>query len=98
MNRITQIDDQVGLIQKIMCEKEDKAHQNACHLLEGTICHLLQRCGDQQNRFDNCSFSFDMGIMYPVLQDFVSKHNYVLIPALLVVPAIIILAIVSEML
>ena len=33
----------VGLVQKILCDKDDKAHQNSSHLLVWTICHLL--CG-----------------------------------------------------
>lgn len=81
-----------------MCEKEDKAHQNACHLLEGTICHLLEHCGDRQHRFDSCKFTFDFGAIYPSLWQFFSKHKFFLFPILFIIPSIVVLAIMSEML
>lgn len=94
---ITQVDYQTGLVQKILCDKEEKAHQNACHLLEGTICHLLQHCGDKHARFDDCSWSFDLSTVYPSMISFVLNHRYIFFPCLLVVPIVISLAIIPEL-
>jgi len=93
---IPQVDQQVGLIQKIMCDASDKSHQNACHLLEGTICHLMRHCGDDKDRFVDCSFSFNFNAVFPSLQRLVWKHRWIVGPVALTVPVIIGLAIVPE--
>ena len=65
--RMTEVDQQVGLVQKILCDKPEYAHLNSCHMLEGTMCHLLNHCGDKRNRFDYCSFDFDIqAVLYPL--------------------------------
>jgi hypothetical protein len=94
---IAQIDQQVGLVQKILCDLDDKVHQNACHLLEGTICHLLEHCGDS-GRFQGCEFSFDLRALLPTLKTFLNSHRLVLVPVVLTVLIMFLLAIVPEIL
>jgi hypothetical protein len=92
------VDQQVGLIQKIMCDASDKSHQNACHLLEGTICHLLQHCGDDRGRFLDCSFSFNINAVVPFLERVIWTHKWIAIPLLLCLPIMIALAVIPEIL
>lgn len=96
--RIPTVDEQVGLVQSMLCDRSDKAHQNACHLLEGTICHLLNHCGDHQNRFVNCSFDFNMSAVVPTIYDFFWKHKWIAIPFFLSMPMMIALAVLPELL
>jgi len=88
----------VGLVQKIICDKEEKAHQNACHLLEGTICHILQHCGDVHERFTDCNFTYDLNSFYPAVIKFIFEHKVIFIPVLLVFPIMVSLAIIPELL
>lgn len=94
---ITQVDRQVGLIQNILCDYEDKAHQNACHLLEGTICHLLQHCGDDKGRFVGCEYDFDLAAISPGVVSFLRSHSWVILPILLLVIMFLVIAIVPEL-
>ncbi len=94
--RIPYVDQQVGLIQKIMCDVSEKSHQNACHLLEGTICHLLQHCGDHRNRFLDCHFSFNFDALAPSLQKVLWEQKWIVVPVLTIIPLMITLAIVPE--
>ncbi|CAM9894670.1 unnamed protein product, partial [Chrysoparadoxa australica] len=54
MDFVTKVDSQTGLTQHIACRTEEKAAQFSCHLLEGTICELLNHCGDHRGRFTGC--------------------------------------------
>lgn len=81
-----------------MCDASDKSHQNACHLLEGTICHLLQHCGDERERFLECSFSFNINTVIPFLEELVWTHKWIALPVLFSVPIMTALAIVPEIL
>jgi len=53
---ISRIDAQVGLLQIISCETSGQAMLLSCHMLESTICELINRCGDE--RFSRCDFRF----------------------------------------
>ena len=52
-------DDHGGLVQMIECDRKEQAVMTACHMLEGTICHLLKRCGDHRERWQTCEHGFD---------------------------------------
>ena len=95
---ITQVDTQVGLVQRIQCDKKSQAHQNACHLLEGTICHLLEHCGDPRGRFQSCEYTYDLASMFPPLLRFAGRNKLILILGLLSVALIILLALIPEIL
>lgn len=92
------MDHQVGLVQKILCDKDDKAHQNSCHLLEGTICHLLQHCGDPKRRFSRCQYDVDIGAVAPSVISFAWAHRWVLTPTALMLTLMVAFAIVPELL
>ncbi|TMW57046.1 hypothetical protein Poli38472_002971 [Pythium oligandrum] len=53
---ITLIDAQAGMIQKISCNTPHLSMQLSCHMLEGTLCNLLEHCGDARNRIASCKF------------------------------------------
>jgi len=53
-------DEHGGLVQMMECELKQQAIVAACHMLEGTICHLLRRCGDHRHRWDTCEHEFDV--------------------------------------
>lgn len=88
----------MGLVQNILCDRPEKSHQNACHLLEGTICHLLKHCGDDKGRFYNCTFDFDISAVLPPLQSFAWQHKWFALPVLLLGPLMVGLAVVPELL
>ena len=94
------MDRQVGLVQQIQCEKPSQAHLNACHVLEGTICHLLKHCGDQRNRFDECEFSYDLGSVFllPALRTWAWERRLLLLPLILLGPMVIALAVLPDLL
>ena len=98
LNRITQIDEQVGLIQKIVCDLEDSAHQNSCHFLEGTICHILEHCGDDKLRFVGCRYDFDWKVLLPTLSSFVWTNRWIFFPVAFTLFITITLAIIPEIL
>lgn len=51
------IDTQVGLVQTIYCGSERKSLM-ACHMIEATVCELVNNCGDPRGRFHGCAFDF----------------------------------------
>merc|ERR1711957_78993 len=54
-------DSQAGMVQKVGCDRSlagDRLHL-ACHMLEGTICHLLHHCGDHRHRWHKCNYTYD---------------------------------------
>ncbi|CAK0838586.1 unnamed protein product [Prorocentrum cordatum] len=51
-------DDHGGLVQMMTCDRSEESLQLGCHMLEGTICHLLSSCGDVHGRFTACSHEF----------------------------------------
>lgn len=53
---VTMIDAQAGMIQKISCDTPHLSMQLSCHMLEGTICNLLEHCGDARGRISSCKF------------------------------------------
>lgn len=53
-------DNHGGLVQMMSCERSEESLQLACHMLEGTICHLLRRCGDPRGRWQACRHHFDL--------------------------------------
>lgn len=93
---LAQVDHQVGLVQRITCDMDDKALQNSCHLLEGTICHILEHCGDRKRRFDSCTYTYDIAAALPSTA-LSNGHLAILMPALLLGPVMIALAIIPEL-
>ncbi|KAF0747017.1 hypothetical protein AaE_007898 [Aphanomyces astaci] len=53
---VTMIDTQSGLIQRITCDTPHLSMQLSCHMIQGTLCNLLQHCGDDRGRFSSCQF------------------------------------------
>jgi lipase ATG15 len=53
---ITMIDAQSGLIQRISCNTPHLSMQLSCHMLEGTLCNLIEHCGDSRRRVNGCKF------------------------------------------
>ena len=96
--RITKIDHQVGLVQTILCDRDDKAHQNACHLLEGTICHLLEHCGDKKQRFTSCEYTVDLTTLAPSVMTFIKTYFWFLSPLALLLSLTTAFAVVPELL
>lgn len=72
-------------MQKILCDKGENAHLNSCHLLEGTICHLLKHCGDPFNRFVDCDYNYDVGVAMPDLNKWLWNNRYMTVPVGLIV-------------
>lgn len=85
-------------MQRIQCDMAAHAHQMACHLLEGTVCHLLEHCGDGRGRFSGCTHEFDIAAVLPSLMQYVHQHRLVLLPLTLLGPIVLGLAIVPELL
>lgn len=79
-----------------MCDLSNKSHQNACHLLEGTICHLLEHCGDHRHRFLGCQYSFHFDALLPSLKGLLWEQRWILFPILAVVTLMVTFAIVPE--
>lgn len=79
-----------------MCDVSNKSHQNACHLLEGTICHILKHCGDHRYRFIDCNYSFNFDVLIPSLTNILWEHRYILFPILTIISLMITLAILPE--
>ncbi len=92
--RISQVDRQVGLVQTILCDKPAQFLQNSCHALEGTICHLVNHCGDKINRFINCEYEFDLSSLAPQFRD----HAWILVPPVLLISILVGLAILPDIL
>ncbi|KAF0696287.1 Aste57867_12985 [Aphanomyces stellatus] len=53
---ITMVDSQSGLIQRITCDTPHLSMQLSCHMIQGTLCNLLDHCGDDRGRFAACEF------------------------------------------
>ena len=54
---VTMIDAQAGMIQRISCNTPHLSMQLSCHMLEGTLCNLLEHCGDDdRKRIASCAF------------------------------------------
>lgn len=51
-------DDHGGLVQMMTCDRSQESLELACHMLEGTICHIFNRCGDPQRRWDACAHEY----------------------------------------
>lgn len=79
-----------------MCDLSNKSHQNACHLLEGTICHILEHCGDHRHRFLGCHFSFHFNALIPSLLDLLWEQKWIIIPFMTIISLMVTLAIVPE--
>lgn len=57
---ITMIDAQAGMIQKISCDTPHLSMQLSCHMLEGTICNLIEHCGSARQRISSCLFEHNI--------------------------------------
>jgi hypothetical protein len=86
------------MIQRIQCERQEASHKNACHMLEGTVCHILKHCGDARGRFESCEFDYEMSAMMPWLRNFFNEYKVILIPVLLTVPLSITIGIIPDLL
>ena len=86
------------MIQKIQCDKPEASHKNACQMLEGTICHLLNHCGDLRHRFQSCEFDYDLSPLMPWLARYFSDHKLFLLPFLLIIPLAFLIAVVPDIL
>ncbi len=90
-----QIDEQVGNVQHIQCDHENSFF---CHLMEGTICHLLSHCGDSDStRFHRCESSIDFGVVAPSILSFMWTVRFVAGPLLLLALSIFLLAVLPDM-
>lgn len=94
--RIPQVDGQVGMVQKIQCDKPEASHKNACHMLEGTICHLLNHCGDARQRFRSCQFDYDLAPLRPWVAQFLVEHKLFLLPLFLLIPLSFMAAVIPD--
>uniref|UniRef100_K3WLR8 Fungal lipase-type domain-containing protein n=1 Tax=Globisporangium ultimum (strain ATCC 200006 / CBS 805.95 / DAOM BR144) TaxID=431595 RepID=K3WLR8_GLOUD len=82
---VTMIDAQAGLIQKISCDTPHLSMQLSCHMLEGTVCNLLEHCGDAQGRISSCKFEHKIA---SATDDLLPKLAAVLSPESLVTVAL----------
>ncbi|KAI9905524.1 hypothetical protein PsorP6_014024 [Peronosclerospora sorghi] len=57
---ITMIDAQAGMIQKISCDTPHLSMQLSCHMLEGTLCNLVEHCGAPRGRVASCRFEHNI--------------------------------------
>ncbi|ETI56213.1 hypothetical protein F441_01180 [Phytophthora nicotianae CJ01A1] len=57
---ITMIDAQAGMTQKISCDTPHLSMQLSCHMLEGTICNLVEHCGSPRRRISSCLFKHNI--------------------------------------
>ncbi|KAF4149216.1 Lipase (class 3) [Phytophthora infestans] len=57
---ITMIDAQAGMTQKISCDTQHLSMQLSCHMLEGTICNLVEHCGSPRRRISSCHFKHNI--------------------------------------
>jgi hypothetical protein len=72
---ITMIDTQSGLIQRITCDSSHLSMQLSCHMIEGTLCNLLQHCGDPHlRRFASCVFEHKITTLSEDLFDMIFVH------------------------
>jgi len=55
---IQNFDGHGGLVQTMGCDQTRKTVAVGCHLVEGTICHLLRHCGDEAGRFSSCRHEY----------------------------------------
>jgi hypothetical protein len=62
------------------------------------MCHLLQHCGDDKNRFDRCEYEYNLAALAPSVFSFVWAHRWIVMPVVLVVTLTVALAIVPELL
>jgi len=56
---VSRFDTHGGFVQTVGCERSDLAPFGSCHLLESTICHLLEACGDSRQRWHQCNHTFE---------------------------------------
>jgi hypothetical protein len=90
----TQIDEQVGSVQNIQCDRDNTFF---CHLMEGTMCHLLQHCGDEAGRFASCETNIDLGVVAPSMFDFIWKNRIFTGPIILLFALMVLLAVLPDM-
>ncbi|KAG7401138.1 hypothetical protein PHYBOEH_002696 [Phytophthora boehmeriae] len=57
---ITMIDAQAGMTQKISCDTPHLSMQLSCHMLEGTLCNLVEHCGSARKRISSCLFKHNI--------------------------------------
>ncbi|KAG1696572.1 hypothetical protein DVH05_018265 [Phytophthora capsici] len=57
---VTMIDAQAGMTQKISCDTPHLSMQLSCHMLEGTLCNLVEHCGSDRRRISSCLFEHNI--------------------------------------
>jgi len=57
-------DDHGGMVQTLQCAEPDLSLQMACHMLEGTMCHILRHCGDPRGRWTHCEWEFTPPVQF----------------------------------
>eukprot|EP00611_Tribonema_gayanum_P001910 TRINITY_DN11405_c0_g1_i1.p1 TRINITY_DN11405_c0_g1~~TRINITY_DN11405_c0_g1_i1.p1 ORF type:complete len:963 (+),score=216.15 TRINITY_DN11405_c0_g1_i1:3-2891(+) len=94
---VPMIDTQVGLVQTVTCKASAKALQGACHLLEVTLCELIDHCGDNRGRFTGCEWEYNLGNLVPFFIDTLrARMSTWLAPGIALVLIIVALLIVPE--
>ncbi|GLD96496.1 hypothetical protein PINS_up005179 [Pythium insidiosum] len=83
---VTLVDAQAGMIQKISCDTPHLSMQLSCHMLEGTLCNLLEHCGDPRQRIASCQFHHQIT---SITDDIVPKLRSMLLPEMIVTIAMI---------
>lgn len=78
---VAMIDAQAGMIQKISCDTPHLSMQLSCHMLEGTLCNLLDHCGDPRGRIASCRFEHKIASL---TENLVPKLSLLFVPELLV--------------
>lgn len=89
---ITLIDAQAGMVQKISCNTPHLSWQLSCHMLEGTLCNLLEHCGDPRGRISSCQFEHRIT---SVTEDLIPKLARTFHPSTVVTIALIISIVLS---
>uniref|UniRef100_A0A7S4NLK8 Fungal lipase-type domain-containing protein n=1 Tax=Guillardia theta TaxID=55529 RepID=A0A7S4NLK8_GUITH len=90
-------DSHGGLVQTITCDT-DQLGPVGCHMLENTICNLIQKCG-KDHRWASCHFSYEATPLYEgifgFLQDSYEQGGTIILAMLTSVLACLSLAIAS---
>lgn len=89
---IALIDAQAGMIQKISCDTPHLSMQLSCHMLEGTMCNLLDNCGDPRGKIASCRFEHKIT---SITDDLFIKLMAVLHPELIITITLIVSIILS---
>ncbi len=68
---VTGVDIMSGLVQAIVCEEE---HTFSCHMIQGTLCSLLEACGDRRERFSQCNYEMRINSFFSLVIEYVDAN------------------------